>query len=64
MFVFAPDTRIKEHPIKIASGEWTAVQGVMEGTFSQPMPGGGGRGMADVGQPGLHEADRPGALAL
>lgn len=27
MFVFAPDTRIKEHPIKIASGEWTAVAG-------------------------------------
>jgi predicted ester cyclase len=38
MFVFAPDTRIKEHPIRIASGEWTAVTGVMEGTFSQPMP--------------------------
>jgi hypothetical protein len=38
MFVYAPDTRIKEHPIKIASGEWTAVTGVMEGTFTQPMP--------------------------
>lgn len=38
MFVFAPDTRIKEHPIKIGSGEWTAVMGWMEGTFSQPMP--------------------------
>ncbi len=23
MFVFAPDTRIREHPIKIASGDWT-----------------------------------------
>src|SRR4051812_29029661 len=38
MFVFAPDTRIKEHPIKFGSGEWTSVIGVMEGTFTQPMP--------------------------
>jgi len=38
MFVYAPDTRIKEHPIKVADGEWTSVVGVMEGTFSQPMP--------------------------
>jgi len=38
MFVFAPDTHIKEHPIRIASGEWTAVSGYIEGTFSQSMP--------------------------
>jgi predicted ester cyclase len=38
MFVFAPDTRIVEHPIKLGSGPWTAVMGYMEGTFSQPMP--------------------------
>ena len=38
MFVFAPDTRIQEHPVKIASGEWTSVIGVMEGTFTEPMP--------------------------
>jgi len=38
MFVYAPDTRIREHPIKIGHGEWTAVQGIMEGTFSEPMP--------------------------
>ncbi len=37
-FVFAPDTVIKEHPIKLADGEYTAVQGFMEGTFSAPMP--------------------------
>lgn len=43
MFVFAPDTRIKQHPIKIAKGEWTAVIGVMEGTFSKPMPIGNGK---------------------
>jgi hypothetical protein len=38
MFVYAPDTRIKEHPIKIGQGEWTAVVGIMEGTFTEPMP--------------------------
>lgn len=37
MFTYAPDTRIKEHPIKIGQGEWTAVYGVMEGTFTKPM---------------------------
>ena len=37
-FVFAPDTVIKEHPIKLADGDYTAVQGFMEGTFSAPMP--------------------------
>lgn len=50
MFVFAPDTRIKEHPIKIASGEWTAVTGVMEGTFSKPMPIGGGKTIKPTGK--------------
>lgn len=38
MFVYAPDTRIQEHPVRIASGEWTSVIGVMEGTFTEPMP--------------------------
>lgn len=38
MFVYAPDTRIKVHPVKIASGEWTSVIGEMEGTFTKPMP--------------------------
>ena len=37
MFVYAPDTRIKEHPVRIGTGEWTAVTGVMEGTFTKPM---------------------------
>ena len=37
MFVYAPDTRIQEHPIRIADGRWTAVVGIMEGTFSRPM---------------------------
>lgn len=37
LFVHAPDTRIKEHPIKIAMGEWTSVVGIMEGTFTKPL---------------------------
>jgi hypothetical protein len=37
MFTYAPDTRIKQHPIKIGQGEWTAVYGIMEGTFTKPM---------------------------
>ena len=37
LFMYAPDTRIKEHPIKLGNGEWTAVQGIMQGTFTQPM---------------------------
>jgi hypothetical protein len=51
MFVWAPDTRIKEHPVKIAQGEWTAVIGVMEGTFTQPMPIGDGKTIPPTGRP-------------
>ena len=43
LFVYAPDTRIKEHPVKFGSGEWTGVYGTMEGTFSAPMPIGDGK---------------------
>ena len=50
MFVYAPDTRIKEHPVKIASGEWTSVIGVMEGTFTRPMPVGEGKTVAPTGK--------------
>lgn len=50
MFVFAPDTRITEHPIRIASGEWTAVSGYIEGTFSQPMPIGDGKTISPTGK--------------
>lgn len=50
MFVFAPDSAIKEHPIRIASGEWTAVTGYVEGTFSQPMPIGDGKTIAPTGK--------------
>ena len=42
MFVYAPDTRIAMHPMRIAQDEWTAVTGVMRGTFTEPMPDGKG----------------------
>ncbi len=45
-FVFAPDTRIKVRPVKIAQDYWTAVTGVMEGTSSQPMPAPDGKTIA------------------
>jgi predicted ester cyclase len=50
MFVYAPDTRIKEHPVKVASGEWTSVIGVMEGTFTKPMPAAGGKSIPPTGK--------------
>jgi hypothetical protein len=43
MFVFAPDTKIKKHPVRFGSGDWTCVIGEMEGTFSKPMPIGNGK---------------------
>ena len=51
IFVYAPDTRIKEHPIRIASGEWTAVTGIFEGTFTKPMPIGDGKTIPPTGKP-------------
>jgi hypothetical protein len=51
MFVYAPDTRIQVHPIKIASGEWTSVVGVMEGTFTKPMPTPDGKTIPPTGKP-------------
>ena len=43
MFVFAPDMNIKEHPIRFGSGSWTTATGILTGTFSKPMPIGGGK---------------------
>lgn len=43
LFVFAPNIEIKTHPIRFGSGAWTAVTGVMTGTFTQPMPIGDGK---------------------
>lgn len=50
MFVYAPDTRIKEHPFKIGSGNITAVMGYMEGTFTQPMPASDGTLLQPTGK--------------
>jgi hypothetical protein len=44
MWTFAPDNRITEHHVRFgtAEGEWTAVMGYLDGTFTKPMvlPGG------------------------
>ena len=50
MFVYAPDTRIQEHPVRVAQGEWTSVIGIMEGTFSKPMPIGDGKFIPPTGK--------------
>jgi SnoaL-like polyketide cyclase len=52
MFVYAPDTRIKQHPIRFGNntGEWTCVSGIMEGTFSKPMPIGNGQFIQPTGK--------------
>ena len=52
MFVYAPDTRIKQHPIRFGSGngEWTCVTGVFEGTFTKPMPIGNGKFIQPTGK--------------
>jgi SnoaL-like polyketide cyclase len=42
LFVHAPDTRIKEHPVAFGVGNMTVVEGVFEGTFTKPMPDGKG----------------------
>src|SRR5216117_3818277 len=50
MFAYAPDTNIKEHPIRIGNGSWTAVTGVMTGTFSKPMALPNGKSVPPTGK--------------
>ena len=50
LFVHAPDTRIKEHPIKFGSGNYTLVTGVFEGTFAKPLPIGNGKFIQPTGK--------------
>ena len=50
MFVPMPDLAIKEHPIRIANGHWSAVVGRMTGTFSKPMPTGNGKTIPPTGK--------------
>lgn len=49
-FAFAPDTAITAHPIKLADANYTAVQGVMQGTFSKPMAMGQGKVVPPTGK--------------
>ena len=50
LFVYAPDIQIKVHPIRFGSGAWTAVTGVMTGTFTRPMPTPDGGTIAPTGK--------------
>ena len=50
MFVYAPDTKIKEHPIRTCTGDYTAVMGIMTGTFTHPMPTPDGKTIAPTGK--------------
>ncbi len=50
LFVYSPDTRIKQHPIRFGSGNMTAVTGVFEGTFTKPMPIGNGKFIQPTGK--------------
>lgn len=50
-FAYAPDTRIKVHPIKFGSGNWTAATGIMTGTFSKPMSLANGSIIQPTGKP-------------
>ncbi|MEI7492608.1 MAG: ester cyclase [Bacteroidota bacterium] len=50
MFVYAPNTSIKQHPIRFGSKNMTCVIGVMTGTFTMPMPVGNGKFVQPTGK--------------
>jgi hypothetical protein len=50
LFAWAPDTRIQEHPLRVAKDNLTAVTGVMRGTFTRPMADGKGGYTAPTGK--------------
>lgn len=52
MWTFAPDNRITEHTVRFgtADGEWTAVMGYLDGTFTKPMNLGGGNVIQATGK--------------
>jgi hypothetical protein len=50
IFIYAPDTHINVHPVKFGQGEWTGVIGLLEGTFSRPMPTADGKTIAATGK--------------
>ena len=49
-FVYAPDTRVSTHKVEVATAEWSSIVGVMEGTFTQPMPTPDGKTIAPTGK--------------
>jgi hypothetical protein len=50
MFVYAPNTAIKQHPLRFGSGNMTAVTGIMTGTFTKPMPIANGKFIQPTGK--------------
>ncbi|NMH79418.1 ester cyclase [Pseudonocardia xinjiangensis] len=50
LFVWAPDTRIEVHPLRVAKDNPTAVTGVMKGTFTRPMPDDKGGSISPTGK--------------
>ncbi|HEX2951044.1 MAG TPA: ester cyclase [Armatimonadota bacterium] len=50
MFVYAPDTAIKVHPIRFGREGYTCVTGIMTGTFTEPMPTGNGTFIQPTGK--------------
>ena len=50
MFVYAPNTSIKEHPLHFGASNMTCVTGIMTGTFSAPMPIGNGKFIKPTGK--------------
>ena len=50
LFVHAPDSRILQHPIRFGSGNYTAVTGIFEGTFTEPLPIGNGEFIEPTGK--------------
>lgn len=50
MFVAMPDMRVSAHPVSFGSGDWTATIGVMEGTFTNPMPTPDGKAIQPTGK--------------
>lgn len=50
MFVAMPDLKIRSHPVSFGSGDWTCAIGVMEGTFTDPMPAGAGKTIKPTGR--------------
>ena len=50
LFVWAPDVRVHSHPLRVAKDNLTAVTGVMQGTFTRPMPDELGGAIAPTGR--------------